>query len=182
MLWAAVPVGYASGLPRALILPVLLGTTALAIVVELARTHSAPIRGSFHRITGILLRAHEHDRWSGATWLLISFTVVVFLFDRPIAITAMWAVAIGDAAAAVIGRTLGRTQLGASRKTLEGSIACAIATAAGASLVAGLTAGMSALAGLIAAVAEWPARPGDDNIRIGIAVGTGILLSHMAFS
>jgi dolichol kinase len=182
MTWVLVPVAYALGLSRVVILSFLIGAVTLAIAVELARTLSARIRLQFQTRAGGLLRAHEHDRWSGATWLLISFLLLVFLFEAPIAITGMWAVAVGDAAAAVLGRTVGRTRFGHSRKTLEGSIACAVTTAGGAFFVAGLTPGLSVISGLIAAGAEWPAVPGDDNIRIGLAVGTGILLCHMAFS
>jgi dolichol kinase len=104
------------------------------------------------------------------------------LFDAPIAIGAMWAVAVGDASAALVGRLLGRHRIGRSAKTIEGSIACMVMTALGALLIAGLSPMLSMAAGLIAATAEWPSWPLDDNIRIGVTVGVGILLCHMAFS
>jgi dolichol kinase len=152
------------------------------MVVEFARSRSVHVRTVFDRATGLLLRAHEHHRWSGATWLLLSFLLVVLMFDAPIAIAAMWAVSVGDASGAIVGRTIGRHRIGRSLKSIEGSVACAVATAAGALLVADLSPILSVIAGIVAAAAEWPARPLDDNLRIGLVVAAGILLSRMVFS
>ena len=182
MTWAVVPVAYAMGTPRRFVLAGLIAACAMAIVIEIARTRSERVRLVFDRATGLLLREHERHRWSGATWLLLSFLLVTLLFESPVAVAAMWAVAVGDASAAIIGRTVGRYRIGRSRKSIEGSVACALASAAGAFLLAQLSPASSIIAGISAAVAEWPARPFDDNMRIGIAVGIGILLSRMAFS
>ena len=182
LLWAIVPIAYAFGASRHLVLAVLLGACACAMVVEIARARSERVRLVFDRATGLLLRDHEHSHWSGATWLLLSFLVVALVFEAPIAIAAMWAVAVGDASAAIVGRTIGRYHIGQSRKSIEGSIACAIASAAGALWLAHLSPLTSIVAGVIAAGAEWPPRPLDDNMRIGIGVGVGILLSRMVFS
>ena len=182
LLWALVPLAYAFGAPRKLVLGGLVVACTCAVIVEIARTHSDRVRLVFDRATGLLLREHERHRWSGATWLLLSFLLVVTLFDAPVAIAAMWAVAVGDASAAIVGRTIGRHRPGNSRKSIEGSIACAIASGAGAWLLAQLSPATSIIAGISAASAEWPARPLDDNMRIGLGVGVGILLSRMAFS
>jgi dolichol kinase len=182
LLWSVVPIAYALGVARTTLLAGLLGACTCAMIVELGRSRSVHVRTVFHRATGLLLREHEHHRWSGATWLLLSFLLVVLLFDGPIAIAAMWAVAVGDASGAIVGRIIGRHRIGRSLKTVEGSIACAVATAGGAALVAGLSLSVSIIAGVIAAAAEWPARPFDDNLRIGLGVGAGILLSRMVFS
>ena len=181
MLWALVPVGYAIGVRRDVLLLGLAVACVVAIVVEITRIRSATVRTVFHRTTGSLLREHEHHRWSGATWLLISFLLVTALFDAPIAITAMWAVAMGDASAAIVGRTIGRHRIG-TFKTLEGSIACVAVTMVGAMVIADLPFGAAAAGAIAAALAEWPSRPFDDNARIGLATGIGILLCRMAFS
>jgi dolichol kinase len=180
--WAVVPVLYASGVSRDRVVLLLVVATAAALGVELARWQSDAVRSRFQRLTGELLRAHEHLRVSGATWLLVSFLTVVIVFEAPIAIAGMWAVAVGDASAALVGRTFGRLRIGQSMKTIEGSATCVLMTAAGAFLVAGLSPLVSLVAGLIAAAAEWPSWPLDDNIRVGVMVSAGILLCHMAFS
>jgi len=182
LLWAIVPVTYRFGATRSVLVTGLAIAAVIALGVEIGRSRSMAFDAVFQRSTGALLRHHERSRWSGATWLLLSFLVCVLLFDRPTAIGAMWAVAAGDAAAAIVGRTLGRHHLGSSAKTIEGSIACAIVTAVGAFTIAQLPLIPSIGAGLAAALAEWPAGPLDDNMRIGLAVGGGILLCRMAFS
>ena len=182
VVWAIVPVAYALGLSRVVVLSGLILASAIAVTIEIARSRSTGFADRFHRHTGVLLRHHEHHRWSGATWLLISFLLSVLIFDRSVAVAAMWAVAVGDATAAVIGRTIGRHRIGASSKTIEGSIACALISAAGAMMIARLDSSSSIVAGVAAALGEWPAGPLDDNVRIGLAVGGGILLCRMAFS
>lgn len=184
---ASVPLAYAAGLPRGVLLAVLAALLAIALAVELGRARSARVRTHFTRATGALLRAHEHHRWSGATWLLVAFALAALLFPRDVAVAAMWAVALGDAGAAVVGRWLGRRPLpaalaGGSGKTLEGSAACAVVTLLGAVFVARLGAGGSVVAAIVAAVAEAPSRPLDDNVRVALAVGGGILLWRMVFS
>jgi dolichol kinase len=178
-----VPVAYATGaLPRRVLVAVVLTLLGVALAVELGRARSERVRAHFTRAAGALLRAHEHHRWAGATWLLVAFALALVLFPPAVAIAATWAVSLGDASAAVVGRAFGRHRFPGSGKSVEGSVACAIATFVGASLVAQLALGASVVAALTAAIAEAPRRPLDDNVRVALAVGGGILLWRMAFS
>ena len=180
---AVVPVVYASGLiERRWLAAFVLVLLGVALAVELGRARSERLRAHFTRATGALLRSHEHHRWSGATWLLAAFALAILLFPPMIAVAAMWAVSIGDAGAAIVGRTVGRHRLPGLAKTVEGSVACATLTLVGARLVARLDVGACVVAALVAAVAEAPRRPFDDNVRVALAVGGGILLWRMAFS
>ncbi|HEY0885219.1 MAG TPA: hypothetical protein VGE20_08055, partial [Ramlibacter sp.] len=79
---AAAPVAYALGLPRRTLLVVLCVMGAAAVGVELARRRAPLARDLFRRAAGPLLRQHEHERWSGATWMLASFIGVVALAPR----------------------------------------------------------------------------------------------------
>jgi dolichol kinase len=182
MMWAVVPVSYALGTRRDVIIIGLAGATLVAIILEITRARSSLVGTMFRQATGFMLREHEHHRWSGATWLLLSFLLVSAVLDAPAAIAAMWAIAIGDASAAIVGRTVGRTRISGAAKTVEGSVACAATTMLGAVFVAGLPTAIALGAGISAALAEWPARPLDDNVRIGLGVGAGILLCRMVFS
>lgn len=184
----AAPVMYASGVPRSTLLALLSAAGAVAVAVELARRHAPLARRLFHRATGPLLRSHEHERLSGATWLIGAFLGVVALAPREAAIAAMWAVSVGDASAAVVGRTLSSARearlaaLGGpaprrARKSIAGSAACAIATFAGAFWLAGAGPATSAAAGVVAALAEWPRGPLDDNVRVAAAVAGVVALA-----
>jgi len=183
-----VPLAYARlGAPRALVAAALGFLLLVALLVEVARARSARVGAAFARVVGAMLREHERGadgaraRLSGATWMLLAFTLAVLLFPRDVAAAAMCAVSLGDAAAAVVGRAVGRVRL-VHGKTLEGALACAAATAAGALLVARLAPAECLAAGVCAALAELPARPFDDNVRVALATGAGILLWRMTFS
>ena len=177
----AVPVAYAAGLPRAVVAGALLLLLVAALLVELARATSARAGALFTRATGALLRAHEHRRISGATWLLAAFLGSALAFPRDVAVAAMCSVALGDAAAAIVGRWIGRRRLGA-HKSLEGSAACLAVVYLAARAVAGLGIAESLVAALAATLAEWPEGPLDDNVRMAGATGAGILLWRLAFS
>ena len=178
----AIPAAYALGVPRVLLLAVLLVLLVAALIVEIARRRSPHVRGGFTRLFAPLLRDHEHAGIAGATWLLLAFFLAVLLLPRQAAIAATWAVSIGDAGAALVGRWLGTRRWAASGKSLEGSTACLVLSFVGAWLVAGLPIVTSVLAAGLAAMAEWPSRPLDDNLRIAGVVGGGILLWQLVFT
>ena len=184
---ATVPLLYAAGAPRGVVLGILLPLGLVAAAVEVARVRSERARERFLRATGVLLREHEHHRLSGATWMLVAFTAAVATYPRAVAVAAMWGVSVGDAGAAVVGRFVAHRRRRSSRgvpggKTVAGSAACFALTLAGALAVARLPAGEGVVAALAATLAERPSRPFDDNLRIVAAVGAGILLWRMAFS
>jgi dolichol kinase len=181
LLSSAVPVGYAAGLPRSVVIGGLGLALGTSVVVELGRAQSTRVRTVFDSRVGLLLRAHERRGLSGATWLIIALLVSAACFPRDVAIAAMCAVSLGDAAAAVIGRTLARAGSG-QRKSVVGSAACFTASAITARTIAGFAWREALIVGVLAAVAERPRRPLDDNLRITIAVGCGILLWRMGFS
>ena len=180
LLSAAVPIALAAGVPRAPIAWTLGALLAIAIAVELGRQRVAPVRVLFLRLTSHLLRDHEHRGWSGASWMLAAQLLAVLLFAETTATAALWAVSVGDAAAAVVGRAAGRHRL-ASGKSLEGSAACFVATLVGALAVARLDAGTALVAAIAAAASELPARPLDDNMRIVLLTGGAISLWRLVF-
>lgn len=177
---AVVPVALAAGVPER---PIAWGLGALlgiAVVVELARVRYAPVRILFLRLTQHLLRDHEHRGWSGASWMLAAQLLAVVAFPTATAVAALWAVATGDAAAAIVGRVAGRHRL-ASGKSLEGTAACFLVALGGGLWLARLAPGAALAGAAAAAAAELPARPLDDNLRIVLATGIAISLWHFIF-
>ena len=180
LLSAAIPVAYSLGVSRTVVALTLAGALAIALVVEFARSRHERTRTVFDARLGRLLRVHESTELSGATWLIVALLTAALLFPRDIAIAAMAAVAVGDAAAAVVGRAL--TRHGRDGKSLAGSVACFAASALMALAIARFTWPEALVAGILAAIAERPRRPLDDNLRIALVVGCGILLWRMGFS
>jgi len=180
LLSLVVPVSYAAGVSRSLVTWVLAFALATALAVEMGRRRSARAGALFDSTVGGLLRDHERRSASGATWLIVALLIAVVCLPRDIAIAAMCAVALGDAAAAIAGRALTRTT--SHRKSFSGSAACFAASAITARAIAQFAWREALIVGILAAVAERPRRPLDDNLRIVIVVGCGILLWRMGFS
>jgi diacylglycerol kinase (CTP) len=181
LLSAVIPVGYAVGASREVVLWTLCAALGVAASVEVARTRSRYARSLFESSVGILLREHERDALSGATWLVTALFVTALLFPKDVAIAAMSAVCMGDAVAAVVGRAFSRSTYH-ERKSFAGSVACLAVTAVAARTIGEFSWPDALLAGVLAAAAERPRRPLDDNFRIALAVGCGILLWRMGFS
>ncbi len=211
LVFVVVPIAYAFGFPRRWLVTALGAAAVAAVTIELARTWHAPTRERFVRWVGVLLREHEHVRWSGATWMVLSMLGLALLAPHGVAVAGMWALSAGDAAAALVGRSLERRKAGrvtadvmrggafapraggggsmgaegverAGGKTIRGSVACFVVTLAGALLLARLLPVESVLAAVLATGAERWGEPVDDNVRIAAAVALGILLWHNVFS
>ncbi|NUR18376.1 MAG: hypothetical protein HOQ12_02465 [Gemmatimonadaceae bacterium] len=150
----------------------------IALLVEGARRSSVHAARAFDRVCAPLLRAHETRALTGATWLLASMCAAVALLPRDAAITATWAAAVGDAAAALVGMRFGRHRSLRDGKSLEGSVACIIATLAGAWLLARLTFPLAFIASLVAAIAERLPWPRDDNARLVALVGVAVVVGR----
>jgi hypothetical protein len=117
---SAVPVAYALGLARPVVLAALGAAGLVAVGVEVTRRRSARARRAFDAAVGPLLRAHERDRWSGATWMCAAYALAVLAFPRRAAVAAMLAVSVGDAAAAVVGRAAGARRARAAAAARSG--------------------------------------------------------------
>jgi glycerol-3-phosphate acyltransferase PlsY len=76
------------------------------------------------------LRQDERNKFTGALFVLVASLLTFGIFPKEIAILALAFLAVGDPAAAVIGKLIRGHEI--FSKTLEGNLAC---------LVAGLAAG-----------------------------------------
>jgi dolichol kinase len=175
---AVIPIAWAAGAVTAWQVRVALGAAVVvALVVEFARYRGGAFGAVFTARVGAMLRAHERTALSGATWLAIGMWGAAMLAPVPAAIAALWAAAVGDAAAALVGRALqrlrGRT---ANTKSLSGSLAAALMSALGILWLTPASLAIAATLGVVAALAEWPRRPGDDNVRVAFSVAAAAVL------
>jgi dolichol kinase len=102
-------------------------TIFTALVIEMVRLNHKKI----NRLI-LLLGIHrksEEQHLSGLLWTLSGAFFTMYFFDSPanpltrnIVLAALLYAALGDTAAALVGRLIGRTRIGT--KSLEGSLAC----------------------------------------------------------
>jgi dolichol kinase len=108
-----------------LTLSLLLPITAAFVIVDATRYFIPSVSAWFYRWFGWLLRKHETDsvrkRLNGASNVLISASLSIFILPKIIAINAFAIFIISDTTSALIGRRFGRHRFLA--KSREGSLA-----------------------------------------------------------
>ncbi len=156
--------------------------TALVIIVEILRARSESVRDMVEKIFGFMMRPEELPpvpapvRFNGATWVLLTATFLVAVFPSTVAAAAISIGLIGDAAAALIGRRFGRTKIGSSGNTIEGSLAFVVSTAPLIWIVPDLTL-LAGAAGIVAgAVTEALDLPLNDNLTVPVVVAVVVTL------
>ena len=170
-------------LGKSLSLWILIPLSLVALGSELARVRSEKAAAFIYGVFGSIMRSEEKPPVggpvviNGATWVMLSATLLTLIFPVHIGGAALAMFMLGDAAAALIGRKLGRLHWPRSRKTLEGSLGFVV--------VSGLT---LALFGLIeaplilllvaitAALLEVLPIPMNDNVRVPILIALLLFL------
>jgi dolichol kinase len=170
-----VPAGYYL-MPQSIGRVVLLVLTVVALAIDVVRLHEPRVRTFFFYIFGKIVRDHERFNLLGSTYLLLAALICSFAFDRPIAIASMTFLIVGDAAAAIVGRAIGRTKI--FGKSVEGSLACFFACLLMAWLYPGdpFTWRMMLGGSLAATLFELFPIPLDDNMRISLSAGFAMTL------
>jgi dolichol kinase len=188
MMSLSIPIAYYF-LPRDVMLMIIIPLTLFFVLGDVMRTFHEPSFHLYHRIFGKMLRPHEKTRQkktlNGASWVLISATLCIFVFPKLIAITAFAILIVSDTIAALIGRRYGTKRF--NDKSLEGSTAFVIS----AGIVILLTpkvayapveyfiALIAAVFGAIAEVLSFDII--DDNFAIPIAIGSTLWLLYILF-
>jgi dolichol kinase len=172
---SAVVPAFVWAVSRPVAILVLLGIAALALTIDLSRRRLRPVRYWFLRSTRPMLRHRERRGLAGATWMAIAYAAAVIVFPTPVAVVAMLYAALGDAAAALVGRRWGRWRLPGG-KTVEGALAGLLVNLLAGLAVPGIGI-VAALAGAtVAAALEAADLPPDDNLWAVLGGGAALWL------
>ncbi len=156
----------------------LLPLTLTALSADFLRARSAWLGVFIQRVFGSLMRPSElpptgsRISVNGATWIFIAALLLVVIFPVRIAATALAVSMVGDAAAAVIGRRLGRNPWPGSNRTIEGTLAFLATGIATLSLFPSSTPWVGVAGVVCAAAAEIPGRLLNDNLRVPLTAAT----------
>ena len=98
-----------------------------SIVIEVLRFRVPAIQKLFFTLFGAMLRKEEHFKITGSTWVIGAAFLCSVLFSKAthVSFIVLTLFIIGDAAAALVGISVGRIKIG--KKSLEGSCACFLA-------------------------------------------------------
>ena len=144
--------------------------------LDLLRFRIGWLNQVFLRWFAPLLKAEEGHRITGATYMLIAAVIVFYLFGTTIAVAAMMFLALGDPAAALVGRRMpgprfwGKSPGGTAAFVAIALLAVAVLGGTGAvEYHWGLLVG-AAVAGLV----ELAPLRLDDNLTVPLAAGTAM--------
>ncbi len=154
-------------------LPLLLVT---ALTAELLRFHRPGFRRWFHGLVGVWMKPQERGhRITGATWLLLSATLLAWTLPPPKAAFALFMASLADPVAAMVGMRWGTRRIGT--KTVEGSLAFLITGALVALWFPQIPVSVKIMAVLVATGMEALSPPPDDNLWVPLA--SGLLLGGL---
>lgn len=166
-------------LPKSTVIIGLIVLIAIAGTVEVVRAHNHKFNALMLKMFSGIYRKSEEHQVTGIVWTLIGAVITIIVFDdKSCVIASFFYLALGDSAAALVGRSIGKHKIYGG-KSLEGSFACFIVC-----LIAGLfifDSWQLALAGgLIATFVESIPWPLSDNLWMQI-VNAGALTAVKMF-
>jgi acyl phosphate:glycerol-3-phosphate acyltransferase len=97
------------------------GCFLISFLFDFMRLRDHKFNSQFIKVFSAFIRRTETNRYNGSTFLCFAFFVVIFLFSRYIAITAMLFLSLGDAAAELGGKNFGRLKI--FSRSMEGTTA-----------------------------------------------------------
>ncbi len=171
LLALVIPLGMWSLAPP-LALYLLGGSTLIAIAADISRAYSSTVNAWIRTIFGPLMRAKELPEvgtrvtFNGATCVLVGATLLALLFPFRVAVPVLTMTMLADAAAALVGRRLGRHSWGSLSATVEGSTAFVITGFLVMAAFPSLALGPAAASVVVAAATEAAPLPVNDNIRV----------------
>jgi len=122
-----------------------------------------------------ITREHERNRVAAHIYFAAASFIVVYFFPENVAIGAIALATLGDALAAIIGKTFGRHRF-SNGKSVEGSLAYFFT---GMVILTPLVGPFPALIGSLAGtIAEFYNLPPDDNFSNQLAVALAVYLFH----
>ncbi len=154
---------------------VLGGITFAALCTDLARSRVQWISTFFAQYFDSMLRDHElSGKLTGATWVMIGAVLTIFLFPKPIAITALVFMSLGDTVAGLIGKQFGRIKIGL--KSLEGTLSGLAVCVLFVWLMPLVPLQVGVMGAVTAMAVELLPIPIDDNLSIPLSSGTIMFL------
>ncbi|PJA26121.1 MAG: hypothetical protein CO189_12545 [candidate division Zixibacteria bacterium CG_4_9_14_3_um_filter_46_8] len=158
-------------------IPVIFFALLVALYIDLSRIFHLPGNGLFLKLIGSVLREHEANKLSGASYILLSGLIAIIFLDVPNAAAVMGFVILGDIAAALTGRRIGRIKLPGTNKTFEGSLGCLLVCIIVAMAAPGIRWETGLAGAVTATIAEAYSGRIDDNLAVAIVSGLSMILT-----
>jgi len=120
---SVIPITYIFIESREFFIWFLAALTIVMFAIDYIRFKNPEFKKFYLSFLGDILRPHEVNKkkamFTGGTYLILAFLICVIIFPKPVAVMSMLVLVVCDSFAAIFGKLLGRTKIGA--KSLEGS-------------------------------------------------------------
>ena len=147
---------------------IIISFTFLFILFDYLRFKSKTIKLFFSLFFDKMLKDHElKGKLTGASWVMISSSMVILLFSKEVAVISLVFLSIGDTVAGLFGRNYGKIRIG--NKTLEGFIAGFFSCLIISLFYRPLQFSITASGAFFGMLFETLPLPFDDNLKIPIA-------------
>lgn len=93
------------------------------VLIDVLRLKWRPLNRAVTSVFAPFMRKRELRTVSSMAYFVLAFFLVVALFPKPVAVLSILCLALGDAAACVVGLRFG-TESGIKGKSIQGSLAC----------------------------------------------------------
>jgi dolichol kinase len=151
---------------------------ALVVGFEVLRLNKPSFSGWIQSHIAMQVKDSEQRGLAGQGFMQIAYFVVILLFRRDVAVTAMCFLALGDPLAAIVGMSMGRHKIPGTKKSVEGSLACFAACLVASLLIGhallGLPVSLALFGAAWATVLELFSLNIDDNFLIPVASAAGM--------
>ena len=142
--------------------------TLLFTLFDYLRFKSKTTKLFFSLFFDKMLKEHElNGKLTGASWVMISSSIVILLFSKEVAVISLVFLSIGDTVAGLFGRNYGKIRIG--NKTLEGFIAGFFSCLIISLFYRPLQFSITASGAFFGMLFETLPLPFDDNLKIPIA-------------
>jgi dolichol kinase len=159
----------------------------IAVTADVTRAYSVPFNEWIRWIFGPLMRAEELPEaggrvtFNGATCVLVGATLLALVFPMRVAVPVLTMTMLADAAAALVGRRLGRHPWGRLSATVEGSAAFVATGLLVVIWFPSLALGPALAGVVVGAVVEALPLPVNDNIRVPLAAAAIVVTGEAVF-
>jgi dolichol kinase len=163
------------------------GLAMVAVAADVIRAFSATFNEWIRWVFGPLMREEELPEvnagvtFNGATCVLVGAALLALVFPLRVAVPVLTMTMLADAAAALVGRRLGRHPWGRLSATVEGSTAFVATGLVVMIWFPALALGPALAAVVVAAVVEALPLPVNDNIRVPLVAAAVVVGSEVVF-
>ena len=158
---------------------ILMGIVAAgSLAMDLVRVRTSWLNRAFRERLSLVLKSEEEQRVTGPTYMFIGAFLSFLLFDKAVAVAVLFFLALGDPAAALVGRSMRGPRI--SGKSPVGTLAFVGASLLVVALLVflGLTTFQWVLVvgAVVAGLVELAPIPLDDNLTVPLIAGAVIQL------